>query len=174
MTYTTPLLIHIVLSNGVTYKAGNLAHSNKSKIRAFQPHRYFSAEKLMEYRRDGDATVTVTQPWLQVIWHTLEKLGGVWGQDWQSTRLQFTEVMSGTALQYMCGEPQHRIYWESSRVQMTAHTCWNRRAIEAIHIRSDHRTMDLDYSFHISYVWNPLLDATETDCLTNQSTILTY
>ena len=33
--------------------------------------------------------------------------------------------------------------------------------------------MDLDCGLHISSVWNPLLDATETDCLTNQSIILT-
>ena len=55
---------------------------------------------------------------------------------------------------------QHRINWESARVQMSGRGYWNRRTLEAIQIRKEHRTMNLDCGLHISPVWNPLLDAT--------------
>ena len=55
---------------------------------------------------------------------------------------------------------QHRINWESARVQMSGRGYWNRRTLEAIQIRREHRTMNLDCGLHISPVWNPLLDAT--------------
>ena len=56
---------------------------------------------------------------------------------------------------------QHGIDWESARVWMTARGYWNKRTLEAIQIRREHHTMNLDCGFHISPVWNPLLDATE-------------
>ncbi len=55
---------------------------------------------------------------------------------------------------------QHSIDWESARVRMTARGYWNRRTLEAIQIRSEQRTMNLDCGLHISPIWNPLLDAT--------------
>ena len=55
---------------------------------------------------------------------------------------------------------QHSIDWESARVRLTAPGYWNRRTLEAIQIRSEQRTMNLDCGLHISPIWNPLLDAT--------------
>ena len=54
---------------------------------------------------------------------------------------------------------QHSIDWGAARVQATAIRYWNRRTMEAIHIRRG-QSMNFDCGLHLSPVWNPLLDAT--------------
>ena len=55
---------------------------------------------------------------------------------------------------------QHSIDWEGAKVQATATACWNRRSMEAIHIRKKGKSMNLDCGLHLSPVWNPLIDPT--------------
>ena len=45
---------------------------------------------------------------------------------------------------------QHSIDWESARVWMTARRYWNRRTLEAIQIRREHRIMNLDCGAYTS------------------------
>ena len=54
---------------------------------------------------------------------------------------------------------QHSIDWGAARVLTTAIRYWNRRTMEAIHIRR-RQSMNLDCGLHLSPVWNSLLDAT--------------
>ena len=54
----------------------------------------------------------------------------------------------------------HSIDWESAGVLSTAQGYWNRRTLEAIHIRRTARPMNLDCGLHLSPVWNLLIDQT--------------
>ena len=55
----------------------------------------------------------------------------------------------------------HSIDWEGAKVQATATGYWNRRTMEAIHIRKKGKSMNLD-CVHLSPVWNPHTDPTWT------------
>ena len=55
---------------------------------------------------------------------------------------------------------QHSIDWEGVKVQATATGHWNRRTMEAIHIRKKGNSMNLDRGLHLSPVCNPLIDPT--------------
>ena len=54
---------------------------------------------------------------------------------------------------------QHSIDWGAARVQAIAIGYWNRRTMEAIHIRR-RQSINLDCGLPLSPIWNPLLDAT--------------
>ena len=47
---------------------------------------------------------------------------------------------------------QHSIDWEGAKVQATATGYWNRRSMEAIHIRKKGKSMNLDCGLHLSPV----------------------
>ena len=55
---------------------------------------------------------------------------------------------------------QHSLDWEGAKVQATATGYWNRRTMEAIHIRKKGKALNLDCGLHLSPVWNPLIDPT--------------
>ena len=54
----------------------------------------------------------------------------------------------------------HSINWESARVCASASGYWYRRTLEAIQIRKEPHTMNLDCGLQLSSVWNPVLDPT--------------
>ena len=47
---------------------------------------------------------------------------------------------------------QHSIDWEGAKVQTTATGYWNRRTLEAIHIRKKGRSINLDCGLHLTPV----------------------
>jgi hypothetical protein len=53
----------------------------------------------------------------------------------------------------------HNIHWEGARVQGTARGLWKRRTLEAIQIRAEPQTMNLDCGLHLSPVWNPIINS---------------
>ena len=52
----------------------------------------------------------------------------------------------------------HNIDWEGARVHGTARGFWKRRTLEAIRIRAEPHTMNLDCGLHLSPVWYPTIN----------------
>ena len=53
----------------------------------------------------------------------------------------------------------HSIDWEGARVEQVITNYWKRRTAEAILIRQQSPTMNLDRRLHLPSVWNPILDS---------------
>ena len=54
-------------------------------------------------------------------------------------------------------ESHHSIDWDGATVERTVTNYWQRRATEAIQIRTSGETMNLDNSLQLSTVWNHIL-----------------
>ena len=54
---------------------------------------------------------------------------------------------------------EHSIDWGNARVVRSVRGYWERRATEAIRIRSCKNSMNLDNGLHLPATWNPILDA---------------
>ena len=55
-------------------------------------------------------------------------------------------------------ESHHSIDWDGATVKRTVTNYWQRRATEAIQIRTSGETMNLDSGLQLSTVWNPILN----------------
>ena len=56
-------------------------------------------------------------------------------------------------------ESNHTIDWDGARVKRSGMTgYWQRRTIEAIHIKLSEKTMNLDGGLQLPTVWNPVLN----------------
>ena len=55
-------------------------------------------------------------------------------------------------------ESNHTIDWEGARVKRSGMTGYWQRTIEAIHIKLNEKTMNLDGGLHLPTVWNPVLN----------------
>ena len=55
-------------------------------------------------------------------------------------------------------QSQHAIKWEEAKVEKVMPGYWQRRAWEAILIRKQPHSMNLDCGLHVPLVWNPLLN----------------
>ena len=55
----------------------------------------------------------------------------------------------------------HSIDWEGARVEQVITNYWKRRTAEAILIRQQSPTMNLDRGLHLPSVWNPILDSSQ-------------
>ena len=56
-------------------------------------------------------------------------------------------------------ESNHTIDWEGARVKRSSMTgYWQRRTIEAIHIKLTEKTMNLEGGLQLPTVWNPVLN----------------
>ena len=53
----------------------------------------------------------------------------------------------------------NNIHWEGARVHGTARGFWKRRTMEAIQIRTDPHTMNLDCGLHLSPAWYPIINS---------------
>ena len=56
-------------------------------------------------------------------------------------------------------ESNHTIDWDGARAKRSVMTgYWQRRTIEAIHIKLNEKTMNLDSGLQLPTVWNPVLN----------------
>ena len=56
-------------------------------------------------------------------------------------------------------ESNHMIDWDGARVKRSGMTgYWQRRTIEAIYIKLNEKTMNLDGGLQLPTVWNPVLN----------------
>ena len=69
-----------------------------------------------------------------------------------------SDVNNGIAVHVARNE--HSIDWGNARVVRSVRRYWERRASEAIRIRSCKNSMNLDNGLHIPATWNPILDQT--------------
>ena len=49
--------------------------------------------------------------------------------------------------------------WEEARVHGIAHGFWKRRALDALELRKETHTMNLDCGLHLSQAWYPILNS---------------
>ena len=69
-----------------------------------------------------------------------------------------SDVNNGIAVHVAKNE--HSIDWGNARVVRSVREYWERRATEAIKIRSCKNSMNLDNCLHLPATWNPILDQT--------------
>ena len=74
--------------------------------------------------------------------------------------VQRYDVKNGIAVHAWSKE--HRVDWDSARVVALAPYTWERCVTEALHIRQQASTMNLDCGLHISPIRNPILDHPST------------
>ena len=56
-------------------------------------------------------------------------------------------------------ESNHTIDWDGARVKRSGMiSYWQRRTIEAIHIKLNEKTMNLDNGLQLPTMWNPVLN----------------
>ena len=98
-------------------------------------------------------------PALTASSHTWKKQEGPWRREWRNTSNP-RDPKNGIAVHVQ--KSQHAIDWEGAKVQATATGYWNRRTMEAIHIRKKGKSMNLDCGLNLLPMWNPLIDPTWT------------
>ena len=141
---------------GLNGCVGNLGLGQPSSLEEHSAKSWYRQRSHNQHGRKDE--LCSRYPALNLNACTLEKLKERWRKDWVRKQEQskgMTQRMHEIAVHTW--KTQRKVDWEAATVKQVETNYTQRRTVEAIHIRKQEATSNLDCGQHLSPVWQPLI-----------------